>query len=129
MKRFKKYIFFNLGVLFLLSSLLPGFTEQLNKIPHLVGHYLHHQQEHEEGDFISFLFMHYGDASHHKNEENHDDLPLFQALGSGLIFIHSDFSEYCFFSQGSARTELLLHKENSYFFETCGGVFQPPKNA
>lgn len=108
---------------------MPGFTEQLNKIPHLVGHYLHHQQEHEEGNFLSFLFLHYGDSSHHKNEENHDDLPLFQVIGSGNIFLHSDFPEFCFISQGSSQLERIAYTENSYCFESCGGVFQPPKTA
>jgi hypothetical protein len=126
---FKKCVLLYLGILFFLSSLLPNFTEQLQKLPSLLNHYAHHQAEHEVSDFASFLFLHYGDQSAHKSEENHEDLPLFQMSNFATLLIMQELPVFAFIPQDITQVPHQHFLDQTYSFTRIGGIFQPPRLA
>ena len=73
-------------IVILLSALmLNGTTEihQLWKLPSLVQHYLHHQNEDPSVSFISFLKIHYTDKDHpNDNDDNEDNELPFKSIGT-----------------------------------------------
>lgn len=126
---FKKWGFLLLGTLFLISSLLPGFAEQLNKLPSLVNHYRHHVEEHDTAGFSEFIALHYGDDSNHKNEENHQDLPLYHVSGTTLIVMFQEFSANIVPVPELTFVEFTAYKQELYSFSIPGTIFQPPRLA
>ncbi len=126
---FKKWAFLFLGAMFLLSSLMPGFTEQLNKLPSLVNHYVHHVEEHDTAGFAEFIAIHYGDDATHRNEEDHGDLPLYQISGSVALVLVQEFPVINLEITSHAKLEHTSYKDQSYSFEKLGGIFQPPRMA
>jgi hypothetical protein len=99
---------------------------ELNKIPTLVQHYFHHtQEEKQQLSFSEFLLMHYGN-SEHRNQEDHDDLPLFAHHCSCQLFVHQEvyFNE----PQGIPVVSTSLpYQPKSYSILPDKGIFQPPR--
>jgi hypothetical protein len=126
---FKKWGFLLLGTLFLISSLLPGFTEQLNKLPSLVNHYRHHVEEHDTASFSEFIALHYGDDSNHKTEENHQDLPLYHVSGTTLIVMFQEFPANIGPVPELTFIEHTPYKQELYSSLNPGTIFQPPRLA
>jgi hypothetical protein len=126
---FKQCVLLYLGILFFLSSLLPNFTEQLQKLPSLLKHYAHHQAEHDSGDFASFLFLHYSDQSAHKSEEDHEDLPLFQMSNVVTLLIMQELPVFAFIAQDITQIAHQHFLDQTYSFTRIGGIFQPPRLA
>lgn len=126
---FKKCVLLYLGILFFLSSLLPNFTEQLQKLPSLLNHYAHHQADHEVSDFATFLFLHYSDQSAHKSEENHEDLPLFQMSNFTTLLILQEMPIFVFIAQDITQVVHQQFLDQTYSFTCIGGIFQPPRLA
>lgn len=123
----KKYVIFYLGILFFLSSLLPNFTEQLQKLPSLVNHYAQHQATDEASSFVSFILLHYSDQSEHKSEENHEDLPLFQMSNFTTLLILQELPVFSFIAQDIAQVYTHQFLDQTYSFKRIGGIFQPPR--
>jgi hypothetical protein len=124
---FKKWGFLLLGTLFLISSLLPGFAEQLNKLPFLVNHYRHHVEEHDTASFSEFITLHYGEDPTHRNEENHQDLPLYHVSGTVLIIMLQKFTSSIVEVPELAFVEFTAHKQQLYASLNPGTIFQPPR--
>lgn len=112
-----------------MSSLLPGFTEQLNKLPSLVHHYRHHVAEHDTANFSEFIAEHYGDATDHKHAENHEDLPLFHMNGSLVLVMAHAFPTIGVVAPLATQIEHDTFKSQCYSFQKLGGIFQPPRLA
>lgn len=125
---FKKWGLLLLGITFLISSLLPGFSEQLNKLPSLVNHYRHHVEEHNTISFAEFIELHYGDNSSHKQEENHQDLPLYHVNGTFLIVMFQELPVNIFEVPELTFIEHTAYKQELYSFLNPGYIFQPPRN-
>jgi hypothetical protein len=128
-RKLKMVAFSFVGSLFLLSSLMPGFSEQVNKLPSLVNHYRHHLEEHGTVSISEFISLHYSDDSRHKQEEDHQDLPLFQISPSNIVALQQDFYVFQLEAPVAAPIELARVKHNLYSFRKPGGIFQPPKFA
>jgi hypothetical protein len=126
---FKKWMFLFLGIMFLVSSLMPGFTEQLNKLPSLVNHYRHHVEEHDTTNFAEFISIHYGDDATHRNEEDHGDLPLYQISGSVMLVMVQEFPIFNLDIAVTSAVTNTSYKDQSYSFKKVGGIFQPPRLA
>lgn len=111
----------------MLSGFLPEQSvAELNKLPSLVQHYFHHQQEHDAGiSVIDFIAMHYGESEHTK-EENHEDLPLFHSLCTCLLFVHVSDNQLF---QPLVFAQAITHADfqDAYFFLSHRAIFQPPK--
>jgi len=124
---FKKWAFMVLGTLFLISSFLPGFNEQLNKLPSLVNHYRHHLAE--EGDITvsDFIAMHYSEGSMHKGEEDHQDLPLYQNSVNVLHVLVEELPVYKIETPIVGKHEHACFKHDFYSFNKSSGIFQPPR--
>lgn len=114
---------------FLLSSLLPGFGAEFQKIPSLVNHYQHHLEDHETTGFLDFLVLHYDSESNHNKTESHEDLPLFQGASSVFYAIpHEPFSANISpLASAVVSNKVLI--ENHYAYAPIGSLFQPPKKA
>lgn len=106
---------------------MPGFTEQLNKLPSLVNHYRHHVLEHDTASFAEFIELHYGDGSVHKTEENHQDLPLYQVSSTILLVIVQEFPSYNVEAPTAAFIEHAVFRHKLYAFNSPKGIFQPPR--
>lgn len=127
--KMKKVISLLFATLFFLSSLISGQgISELNKISALVEHYKHHQEEHNgaELSFANFLWMHYDENSNHKNEENHDGLPLFHHCTSIVFFINETSSSISFKEEFDIIS-FNRHLTNLYEYNNCHSIFQPPK--
>jgi hypothetical protein len=116
-----------LSIHFLLAGLLPEQNlQELNKIPVLVQHYFHHTQEENQSlSFAEFLLMHYGN-SEHRNQENHEDLPLFTHHCGCQFFVHQEvyFNE----PQGVLIASAIQpYQPKSYDVLHDKGIFQPPR--
>lgn len=122
-------MFLFLGAMFLVSSLMPGFTEQLNKLPSLVNHYRHHVEEHDTTSFAEFISIHYGDNSSHRNEEDHGDLPFYQISGTVMLVLVQEFPIVNLELASNPAIEHTSYKDQSYSFKKSGGIFQPPRLA
>lgn len=99
---------------------------ELNKVPTLVQHYFHHTREEKQIlSFTEFMLMHYGD-SEHKNQENHEDLPLFSHSCGCHLFVHEEMvtSEPLL---SLSQTIQGTHITGDYFLIQAKGIFQPPK--
>lgn len=115
--------------LFMLSAMLPGQgISELNRLSSLIKHYQHHKiDEHEpQLSFADFLVMHYDDHSSHRNEENHDDLPLYHHCCNCQFFITEKIAVIHFDTQHNPIT-YSLHLQNHYEYNNCNSIFQPPK--
>lgn len=123
----KKWAFLLFGAFFLLSSLLPGFTEQLNKLPSLVHHYRHHVIVHNTVNFSEFIEEHYGKDNDHKHAENHDDLPLFHINGSVVLVLVQEFTSFTLQAPMPLIIEHPSFECQAYSFQKLGGIFQPPR--
>ncbi len=112
-----------------IGSLLPGFSNQLNKLPSLVNHYKHHVEEHGDISISEFISLHYIDDSAHKEEEDHQDLPFFQMSTTSLVAVSHEF-EIVHPSLPALNTfELGFYKPNHYSFQDSESIFQPPRLA
>ena len=111
------------------ASFLPGqgFAE-LHKIPQLIGHYKQHKQEagNQQLSFGQFLIMHYGDSSSHKQEENHDDLPLFHSCCVSFLFI-AEKTELTLLIDNAEPILLTSEVKNEYNYNLHHTIFQPPR--
>lgn len=111
------------------TSFLPGqgFAE-LHKIPVLIEHYKQHQQEENQQklSFTEFLMMHYGDTSSHKQEENHEDLPLFHTCCVSFLFI-AEKTEIALFQYTAQLLLLTTEVNNEYSYSLHHTIFQPPR--
>ncbi len=114
----------------LCSAILPGQgIAEMQKIPMLVEHYHHHLEEHdgEQLSFTSFLWMHYSDASSHKTEESHEDLPLYHQCCACQFFIAEELFE--FVAPGHNETPAYTAQlTNTYFHQPYSAIFQPPRH-
>ncbi|NJM26156.1 MAG: hypothetical protein HC859_12360 [Bacteroidia bacterium] len=74
----KTVLAYTLSALLLAESMLPAVElPELWKLPALMEHYAKHKVESPDIDFISFLRLHYDDASHHKQDpQAHHELPF-----------------------------------------------------
>lgn len=104
---------------------------ELHKIPSLVNHYFHHLNEDTasaELSFVDFLEMHYGDSSAHRNEENHEDLPLFHACCATVFFVAEEVIDMVYGETNHKRTFFPLYAID-YSYSAGKGIFQPPRLA
>ncbi len=124
---FKKWAFMVLGTLFLISSFLPGFNEQLNKLPSLVNHYRHHLAEEGFITVADFIDMHYSEGSLHKGEEDHQDLPLYQNSVNVLHVLVEELPVYNIETPIVGEHEHACFKHAFYSFNNPSGIFQPPR--
>ncbi|MCA0428828.1 MAG: hypothetical protein LCH37_15435 [Bacteroidetes bacterium] len=120
---------FLLLILFGLNSLKPDLFEQLQRIPNLISHYKHHTlEEKEQLSFLSFLKIHYIDDTSHKEEENHEELPLFSSCFSHYhVLVVQEQMDWAF----STRVEPIEHTDTyrfHYSYSASVSIFQPPKN-
>lgn len=125
----KRIVLFLLLVLFGLNSLKPDLFEQLQRIPNLISHYKHHtQEEKEQLSFSDFLKIHYIDTSSHKEEESHEELPLFSSCFAHYhVLVVQEQMDWAF----SMLVQSLEHTDSYRFhYSYCASVsiFQPPKN-
>lgn len=116
-----------LAVFFLLSSFLPGFGEELKKLPSLVNHYQHHLEEHEPISFIAFLKLHYDSDSAHNTDEEHEDLPLFQFTAHTVVATTQDLPTLNLDVPLVRSLPAPLHKQSDYFYLHAADLLQPPK--
>lgn len=77
-QKMKAVLAFALSSLLLVESMLPAVElAELWKLPALMKHYAKHKAESPEIDFLSFLRLHYDDASHHETDpQAHHELPF-----------------------------------------------------
>ena len=96
----------------------------------LIEHYKQHQQEsgNQQLGFKDFLIMHYGDASSHKQEENHEDLPLFHSCCVSVLFITNQ-TELTLLMENDQPRELTTEVKNGYDYSRHHTIFQPPRIA
>ena len=128
MKRFGQHIFQTITVTMLfVGSLLPGFSNQLNKLPSLVNHYKHHVEEHGDITISTFIALHYNENSSHRSEENHQDLPFFQMSTTSLVAVSHEFEMVHPVLPTINAFEIGYYKPNHYSFQDCGSIFQPPR--
>jgi hypothetical protein len=124
----KKVFSFSSIFILLVSIVCSGIgTGELHKISSLVKHYNEHKSETKEAlTVMGFLIMHYQNSSKHKQEEDHDDLPLFHNCCTTTPFI-----------LGSATTLKTIQPEqiielnnlvkSHYSFSLYSAIFQPPR--
>jgi hypothetical protein len=124
---FKKWGFLLLGTLFLMSSLLPGFSEQLNKLPALVNHYRHHVVEHDTASIGEFIELHYSQQSTHKTEEDHESLPLYHVNATYLLVVVQELPAFTLTAPENIFIEHADFKHDLYSFQNPGSIFQPPR--
>jgi hypothetical protein len=125
---FQKLIVRLLLILTVGALVLPGqgITE-LHSIPSLISHFNEHKQHSTKSfSFVDFLEMHYNESSKHKQEENHDDLPLFHHCNVTPVFIAEQvlsihFCSIVYFPVHSTEVTCF------YEFKTHQPVFQPPR--
>ncbi|MFN5921181.1 MAG: hypothetical protein ACK45I_07765 [Bacteroidota bacterium] len=123
----KKVAALILSIHFLISGFMPEQNlSEWSKLPSLVQHYYHHTQEHNQTlSFIEFLALLYGDTQH-AEEENHDDLPLFNSVCHCLLFVHQE-------NQSLIQAVPLLSSvafagyANAYAGTRSVSIFQPPR--
>jgi hypothetical protein len=111
------------------ASFLPGQgIIELQKIPKLIGHYKQHQQESvdQQLSVFDFLVMHYASTSSHKQEENHDDLPLFNACYTSFLFL-SEHTELVLLQHTDRSILLTTEVKNDYDYSIHHSIFQPPR--
>ncbi len=123
-------------VLLLQISLPSDLWLEIMDVPQLFSHFKHHNLEHEEIGFFSFLIKHYFDESHqdceHQSEE-HEQLP-FQHSHHNIDIFHLQliaFLESKTFQFLSPFKENFLQKiqYQSVFFPsgTASMIWRPPK--
>ena len=124
-----KRIFYHIVICIVVAaSFMPGQgIAELHKIPMLSIHYNQHKQEagNQQLSFSHFLTMHYGDKSSHKQEENHDDLPLFHSCCATFLFI-SEKTEPVLFLDTEQPLLLTSEVKNEYTYRLHLTIFQPP---
>lgn len=117
----------SLAVFFMLSSFLPGFGEELKKLPSLVNHYQHHLQEHEPISFLAFLKLHYDAESGHTEDEEHQDLPLFQFSAPTVVATTHDLPTLNFHIPLVKYLPVSLIRQSDYSYLYAADLLQPPK--
>jgi hypothetical protein len=113
-----------------LTAILPGQSvSELHKVPALIEHYHHHRESngHEQLTFAEFLMMHYNQASSHKNEEDHEDLPLFHTCCVNVLFV-SETTEIKIFVDKDEQSLKPTEVTNEYNYSIHHTIFQPPRN-
>lgn len=109
------------------SAIMPGGFEELFKLPSLVGHYTEHKMESKNLSFADFLLMHYNDNSNHRDEENHEDLPLFHTCCSVVIFFVTENVLHQLKSIVEAPILPATYIPSHYEYNFHHTVFQPPR--
>ena len=113
--------------------IINGSTEihQLWKLPLLVQHYLHHQNEDASLSFISFLKIHYTDRQHpkHNDDKNDNELP-FKSIGN-ISHLDTPLIEKKIVNP---ENNYLPAKPSSYYREKIPdhrsfSIFHPPRIA
>ena len=117
-----------------MHAVLPGLSVvELGKLPALFHHYQKHRQLSNELSFVSFLEMHYADASHHnQDQKEHHKLPFADHQStisiSGVYFVGE--RHYC---QAIKRTPIGKTNQSVYQSiveeDIATMVWQPPRLA
>lgn len=113
----------------MLTAILPGQgLAELHKIPALIHHYKHHQEntEHQQVSFLDFLAMHYNQTSSHKHEEDHEDLPLFHTCCVNVLFVveTTQIVLSVLVDEPSLQPQEV---KNEYDYSLHYTIFQPPR--
>lgn len=125
---FKNTTAYLLLLLFLCNAIRIDFFEQLEKLPRLIEHYKHHVEE--EGEQLSvydFLVLHYDENSGHKQQENHEDLPLFTYCLNHTIQITVDENKHELLGSTQIINNYKQLITTDYSFTRVSGIFQPPR--
>ncbi|MES2780685.1 MAG: hypothetical protein V4651_12395 [Bacteroidota bacterium] len=112
-----------------LTAILPGQgISELHKIPALIHHYKHHQETpgHGQLSFSDFLAMHYNQNSAHKQEEDHEDLPLFHTCCVNILFV-SETIQIVLNATISEPSLQPKEVKNEYNYSLHHTIFQPPR--
>lgn len=111
----------------LTSAIIPGGFKELCKLPSLVGHYTEHKLESKNLSFTDFILMHYNETSNHRNEENHEDLPLFHTCcGSVVLFVTENvFQNVTWITEPQQMPVTFIPNHYNYNFHHT--IFQPPR--
>lgn len=85
----KRFLTCFLCSILLIGNLMPGDGwRELAKIPDLARHYqLHLQKSDGQIGFLTFLQMHYGAGSKHKDAEDHSKLPCLELHASVTLYL------------------------------------------
>jgi hypothetical protein len=113
----------------ILTAILPGQgVSELHKVPALIQHYQHHQESegHKQLSFTSFLMMHYNDASSHKHEEDHEDLPLFHTCCVNVFFV-AETTEIKPLTDPDKQSLRPIEVNSEYDYSLHLSIFQPPR--
>lgn len=111
------------------GALMPGFSNQLNKLPSLVEHYRHHLEHEGYATITEFIYLHYGESSSHKTAEDHQDLPFFQMSHTSLVALTHEFAAYELQAPDAPKPHEGFYPQVFYFYNEAGGIFQPPRLA
>jgi hypothetical protein len=68
-----------------LQLVLPSVAYEVFRFPNLIVHFLHHNTEHQNINFIEFVSCHYGHSKHKHDGNEHNNLP-FQNHSCGVHF-------------------------------------------
>jgi hypothetical protein len=98
-----------------------------------VEHYTTHRQEDAELNFLTFLWLHYGDSQHRESDNRHESLPLHCHGHAHLAEIscpQAPLPDYA--TDATLVLEAPLRKSHSPFAFSWpvgykGTLFQPPK--
>jgi hypothetical protein len=120
----------SLASILMLQILLPAMdVRELTKLPDLLQHYHEHKAENPSINFLSFLKLHYTNASHHEQDhERHHELPFTNHHAAHSAFVVFTITTFETSFQGITESEI------SYSFYTepaekniTFSIWQPPK--
>jgi len=124
----KKAFTYLLLVFMICQSVKIDFFEQLQKIPQLILHYKHHvYDEQERINFAEFIVLHYNQHSKHKNEEDHNQLPLFDSCFKHCIYFFAGINANIAGLAYNIIVKINYPYTFCYSYINVKGIFQPPR--
>ncbi len=124
----------NVIAIFLLFQILTNntFVEDIFRVPTLIEHYFHHQDESPELSLIDFLSIHYSnEASAEDTDSTHHSFPLKHSKDVGHVHTAPVFTLPNLQSGFSIiPSEVEHHTSYPYFIpnHNLEAIFQPPKS-
>lgn len=112
---------------------------QLFKLPNLLHHFLEHHDdlndkhynEDQDISFLDFIAMHYGNNSHHADQEKHDheNLPFKTLNTSVTLLLAIENPQLISFSKPKtfAVTQTVPFRQEFYTSDVFASIWLPPK--